>query len=183
LNSSENPIKNERDIVERCKTGDMKAFREIYESRKVMMYNIALRICKNKQDAEDCIQEAFVKIYKNISSFNFDSALSTWIYRIVVNTCLTYLKKNRKNEEVKYNFPEEIEDKNSSDSDSQLKSAIEREISNLPDGYRTVFVLYEVEGFSHEEISKILKISVGTSKSQLSRAKELLRERLKDYRE
>lgn len=164
-------------LIKRCQEGDISAFKEIYEDEKIRLYNVALRICDTKEDAEDCIQEAFVKIYRSIGSFKFESAFSTWIHRILVNTCLTHKSRTQISREM---FEEpEAEPK----TEYHFLELLEKEISKLTDGYKSVFVLYEVEGFNHNEISEMLNITVGTSKSRLSRAKEILREKLKDYKD
>lgn len=170
-------VSKEYSLIKRCQEGDISAFREIYEKEKIKLFNVAFRICGNREDAEDCIQETFVKVYKNIGSFKFESAFSTWIHRILVNTCLTHQNRSAEKEEL---FEEP---KSEPKSEFHLLEALEKEISKLTDLYRSVFVLYEVEGFNHIEIGEMLNITVGTSKSRLSRAKEILRERLKDYQD
>ncbi len=164
-------------LIKRCQEGDISAFKEIYEDEKIRLYNVAIRICSTKEDAEDCIQDAFVKIYRSIGSFKFESAFSTWIHRILVNTCLTH----RSRAQISYDMFEEP--KAEQKTEYHFLELLEKEISKLTEGYKSVFVLYEVEGFNHIEISEMLNITVGTSKSRLSRAKEILREKLKDYKD
>lgn len=164
-------------LIKRCQEGDISAFKEIYEDEKIRLYNVALRICGSREDAEDCIQEAFVKIYRSIETFKFESAFSTWIHRILVNTCLTHKNKNQISYEL---FDEPTAEPKM---EYHLLESLEKEISKLTEGYKSVFVLYEVEGFNHNEISEMLNITVGTSKSRLSRSKEILREKLKDYKD
>ncbi len=166
-------------LIQRCKHGDIQAFKIIYETHKTKIYNIAYRIHGNHEDAQDSVQDAFVLIFKKIKSFRGESALSTWFYRIVVNTCLNNIRKSKTQRES--SLSDLLESKANNDQNKSLQIILEQEIQNLPTGYRAVFVLYEIEGFTHEEIGKILKISQGTSKSQLHRAKQLLRKRLSPY--
>ncbi len=166
-------------LIQRCKHGDIQAFKFIYETHKTKIYNIAYRIHGNHEDAQDSVQDAFVLIFKKIKSFRGESALSTWFYRIVVNTCLNNIRKSKTQRES--SLSDLLESKANNDQNKSLQIILEQEIQNLPTGYRAVFVLYEIEGFTHEEIGKILKISQGTSKSQLHRAKQLLRKRLSPY--
>ena len=165
-------------IVKRCQSGDRSAFRLLYDLHSSKSYNTAYRILQDPDVTKDAVQDSFIKVYKNISSFEFESSFSTWFYRILVNTCLDYLRKKDTIEifdDQRYN-----EESYSGD----IKEMLDKEIALLPDAYRTVFVLYEVEGFSHTEISSILKIAVGTSKSNLHRAKEILKKKLQDvYKE
>jgi len=162
----------------------MQAFKILYERHKLKMYNIALKMHGNREDAEDSIQEAFIVLFKKIGSFHGKSAFSTWFYRIVVNTCLNNLRKEKNKK--KLDLTENTIDASQeyiSRRNLTVKMILESEIQNLPSGYRAVFVLYEVEGFSHKEISEILKINEGTSKSQLHSAKAYLRKRLEPFKE
>ena len=177
---------SEKELVEYLKSGEIKAFEELYKRHKVKMYNTALRIHRDHLDAEDSVQEAFVKIYRNISSFKGRSQFSTWIYRILYNTCMENLRKKKGTLRMEQtDFTDELEQEKlkASDGDPSLKFVIEREIRKLPDEMRAVFVLYEVEGFKHREIAEIMSIPDGTSKSHLFKAKSLLREYLKPYLE
>ena len=173
----------EAEIVDRCKAGDMRAFKILYDSQKLKMYNIAIKIHGNREDAEDSVQEAFIQLYNKIGSFKGKSAFSTWFYRIVVNSCLNNLRKEKGKK--KLDFSEDFAEAGTYkiNQNVTLKMILDNEINNLPSGYRTVFTLYEIEGFSHKEIAEILKINEGTSKSQLHAAKSFLRKRLQPYRE
>jgi len=177
-------VQTDIELIEGCKRGDMTAFKQLYERHKLKMYTIALKMHGNREDAEDSIQEAFVLLYKKLNTFRGKSAFSTWFYRIVVNTCLNKLRK--KKEKLKLDLHDsspEIPQEDGRNGDVSLKALLDTEIKNLSPGYRAVFVLYEVEGFTHREIAEILKINEGTSKSQLHAAKLYLRKRLEPYRE
>jgi len=172
-------------LVRQCQQGDLNAFRELYELHKRRIYNIAYRIHGNHDDAQDAVQDAFVTIYKKINSYRGQAAFSTWIYRIVVNICLNKIRRSKISDRnwVELSEAENLADHARFDLNKPIELILEEEIKALPPGYRTVFVLREVEGFSHEEISRMLNISVGTSKSQLHRAKRLLQQRLKPFLE
>ncbi len=171
-------------IIHRCLGGEPTAYRRLYDLHKEVMYNVALRLHQNVQDAEDSVQEAFIKIFQALPRFKRECALSTWVYKIVLNTCLSKLHASR-------NSVKGFEDLNRGQAEHasgrpenpSARMILEREIAQLPLGYREVFVLYEVEGFSHREIADMLEISVGTSKSQLHKAKRILRRQLQPFRE
>jgi len=169
-------------LINKCKKGNVKAFKSLYDLHKEKLYNVAYRILGNHEDTEDSLQDVFIIIYQKITDFRGDAAFSTWLYRIAVNTCLNKLRMSKPNinsefseNEINRDFP--YVKKN----DQMTNMILDQEIQNLPTGYRTVFILYEVEGFTHEEIGEILDISAGTSKSQLSRAKHRLKKRLTPY--
>ncbi len=172
---------SEQELIQRCLNNDLSAYRELYEQHKNGLFNIAMRIHQNVQDAEDSLQEAFIKIFRALPDFKGECKLATWIYRIVLNTCLSRVNEKKTSIDLYEKFGGKL--LNVSDSSSDLTAAIilEQEMAQLPAGYRTVFVLYEVEGFSHEEIAAILEITVGTSRSQLFKAKKMLRKRLKSF--
>ncbi len=168
------------DIVEACKRGDRKAQFELYKLYSKAMYNICLRMLNSAENAEDALQNAFVDVFTKLDSFRFESTIGAWIKRIVINNCINSLKKRRMDFlELTENaqLPNEA---TPSVSEAVLNvSAIQNAIQQLSDGYRTVFNLYALEGYDHEEIGEILGISEATSKSQYSRAKAKLREVLK----
>jgi RNA polymerase sigma factor (sigma-70 family) len=168
------------DIVEACKRGDRKAQFELYKLYSRAMYNICVRMLGSAENAEDALQNSFVDVYTKLDSFRFESTIGAWIKRIVINNCINALKKRRLQfAELTDNAQMPFED-TPSVSDGLLNvSAIQDAIQKLPDGYRTVFNLYALEGYDHEEIGQVLGISEATSKSQYSRAKARLREVLK----
>jgi len=140
------------------------------------MFTIAYRIVSNRDDAHDALQDAFIQVFRDIGQYRFDSTLGAWIKTIVVRSSLRLLSKNRH-----LSFADMDEAK--SDEmilipDTLNSEYLEKIILSLPDGYRTVFLLTEVEGYTHEETAKMLGISTGTSKSQLHHAKKMLKTRL-----
>lgn len=167
-------------LIQRCLNGDISAFRELYDEHKDRLFNIALRIHGNVQDAEDVLQETFVRIYRALPGFKGTCRLSTWLYRILLNTSLSNLKRKKSHEKKLESF---LQDQSTQPTfeNPAIHVILEQEIGSLPLGYRSVFVLHEVEGFSHEEIGEMLEISAGTSKSQLFKAKKILQKRLKPF--
>jgi RNA polymerase sigma-70 factor (ECF subfamily) len=145
------------------------------------MYNVSYRITGNQDEAEDALQEAFISAFRSLDSYRGEATFGSWLKRIVVNKAINALKK-RKME----SFPEDEEfDIPDVETESQYEPALSVEklrkaIESLPDGYRTVLSLYLVEGYDHQEIAEILNITESTSKSQLNRAKNKLREILKN---
>ncbi|MFK7899636.1 MAG: RNA polymerase sigma factor [Cyclobacteriaceae bacterium] len=165
-------------LVERCKKKDSKAQQAVYEKYSGKLLSICKRYLNN-QDAEDVMAMAFVKIFGKIHQFQHKGSFEGWMRRIVVNQCLAYLQKTKK----RY-LEVDIEDAGYQDTQQTVVSSLQEEdlltmIQSLPVGYRTVFNLYAIEGYSHKEVAKQLKISEGTSKSQLSRARILLQQKLK----
>lgn len=175
-------MNSDQPLIQRCISGDITAFRELYEQHKETMYNVALRMLRNVPDAEDALQETFVRIFKALPGFKGESKLSTWIYQILLNTCFSSLKQ-KKSSSARFISSSKFELDNVAKSDRNPDASIilEQEIGTLPVGYRAVFVLHEVEGFAHEEIAELLEITVGTSKSQLFKAKKMLQKKLKPF--
>lgn len=178
----DDPVTSDQQLIQRCLDGDISAFRQLYEQHKVGLFNIAKRILWNTQDAEDALQETFVRIFRALPHFNRECKLSTWIYRILLNTCYSSLKRKKSFIEKFENLSTDQVTSSSENRENPITNVIlEQEIASLPTGYRTVFILHEIEGFSHEEIAEMLEIKIGTSKSQLFKAKNMLRKRLQPY--
>jgi RNA polymerase sigma factor (sigma-70 family) len=167
------------DILDRCISGDHKAYEEIYKLYSRSMYNVALRLVKDRDEAEDVLQDSFISAFSHLNSFQGNASFGAWLKRIVINKSINYLKKKRTeplSEEV------DMEDQESDFSVYELDQLsvqrIKKALLELPEGYRTVLSLYLLEGYDHQEIAEILDISVGTSKSQFNRAKKRLKESL-----
>lgn len=165
----------ESELIKKCIAGHRISQRELYEIYKTPMYTLAYRITNSFEDAEDVLQEGFLKVFRNLDGFNQQSKLSTWIHTIIARTAFQKIKNN-----VNYKATNGIEDESLLEitypSDIEY---LEKAIQGLPDGYRTVFTLYEIEGFKHQEIAEILDISISTSKTQLRNAKITLKDQLK----
>lgn len=165
-----------RDLIEACKRFDRKAQRALYHDYADAMYNVAYRMVRDEEGAQDVLQIAFTDIFRNLGSFKYESTPGAWIKRIVVNKALTFIKKKKKLSIVS------LEEEHSSIPEAENSyvpeynvNQVKEEIDKLPDGYRTVLTLYLIEGFDHKEIAQVLSISEATSKSQYSRAKSKLR--------
>ena len=173
-NMSMNDININRQIIDRCKNGEVKAQFILYKQYSKAMYNIAMRFLNNKMDAEDILQESFVTAFEKLGDLTDPNAFGSWLKRIVINNCITHLRKN------KFVF-DDIDEYNSSDyaedDDTELSidpGLVHDAIKNLPAGGRTILVLHSLEGYKHREIAKMLGVSESTSKSQYKRALDLL---------
>ncbi len=166
------PISNfEHELIQKCYDGDRTAYRKFYEFYAGELLAIAFRYMKTKQEAEDVVQESFIKAFKNLASFDKKASLKTWLVRIVINTALNMLRKQHNNQKI-----DEFGDVKLSvlPLDNYNYTELVSFIQQLPAGCRLVFNLYAIEGYSHKEIAGLLSISQGTSKSQYHRAKILL---------
>jgi RNA polymerase sigma-70 factor (ECF subfamily) len=159
--------------------GNIEAFEALYQRHYRRVYNLCLRMLNDASEAEDLTQEVFIQLYRKIKSFRGDSAFSTWLYRLTVNQVLMHFRKKQvRNEKTTEDgeMPSQVVNQEAVDNSNQIeKIAIEKAVKQLPKGYRTVFVLHDIKGFEHEEIAKMLGLSVGTSKSQLHKARLKLR--------
>ncbi len=170
------------EIIERCRKGDRKAQFDLYRLYYKGMYNVCLRLLGNESDAEDIMQEAFLSAFKKMDTFRGESSFGSWLKKIVVNRSLDHLKKKKVtflpvNERIREpeEDPWEMHEVN--------PEAINKAISQLADGYRTVLSLYIFEGYDHEQISRELGISNSASRTQFLRAKNKLKEILKQSEE
>ena len=178
---------SDRDSVRRAQRGDADAFASIFHAHKARIYSVCLRMTNNTAEAEDLTQDAFMQVFRKLSTFRGDSALSTWLYRIAVNTVLMSFRKKALRQislDEPSNQNTKLPSREYGRTDDRLTGSIDRialarAIQELPDGYRTIFLLHEVEGYEHQEIAKFLDCSVGNSKSQLHKAKMRIRELLK----
>ncbi|MFD2886035.1 RNA polymerase sigma factor [Chitinophaga cymbidii] len=166
-------------IVVRCRKGDVRAFHELYEAYSRAMYNICLRMTGHSSDAEDVLQEAFVQVFKNLEKLESDSSLTAWIKRIVVNHCLSYLRKKKVSWEEVGEMEAAVETEVDEEAHALTVSMVKEAIRELPDGYRTVLNLYIFEEYSHREIAALLGITESTVKTQFMRAKEKVRQLVK----
>lgn len=173
INQQATYIRNEKeyDLVEGCLNNDRKAQKELYDRYCNAMYSTAYRILGNYELANDAIQEAFIQVFKILNQFRFRSALGTWIKTIVIHVSLKILKKQKT-----FVF-DDLSDtiKHITWEEPMSGEHLEKAILSLPSGYRTIFLLIEVEGYKHKEVAKMMDISEGTSKSQLFHAKKYLK--------
>ena len=171
-----NTQKDETALVDACRGGDRAAQEELYRLYRVRVFNLVARI-GGEQDADELSQEVFLKVFRGLAKFRGEAALGTWIYRLAVNAALTHVTRRpreRSLEESGWDEPASTPPAR----DPRLREHIERALCALPTGYRAVLVLHDVEGLSHEEIADILGCRIGTSKSQLHKARQKMRELL-----
>ncbi|MHB8654084.1 MAG: RNA polymerase sigma factor [Terriglobia bacterium] len=177
-------------LIAQAQSGDERAFAALFDAHKRRVYSLCLRMTGNTAEAEDLSQEAFLQLFRKISTFRGESAFSTWLHRLVVNVVLMHLRKKGLQQvsldELDTSQEEPVK-RDYGDDDRRLMGSIDRislanAIGELPPGYRAVFVLHDMEGYEHNEIAQILNCSIGNSKSQLHKARMKLRERLRDDR-
>lgn len=173
---------SDADLIARVQTGDPSAEREFYDRHVDRVYRLIYRMAGRADLAQEWTQDTFVRAFDRIGQFRGDSALSSWLHSIAVSVTLNGLRTQKRREA----FAAPLEDAADAGhtpvvSDPDLKVRMREAIDALPSGTRTVFVMHDVEGFTHEEISEQLGVAVGTSKSQLSRAREKLRVALKPF--
>lgn len=173
------------DVVRRAQQGDPDAFASLFHAHKARIYSVCLRMTNNAAEAEDLTQDAFLQVFRKMETFRGDSAFSTWLHRIAVNTVLMHFRKKALRQ---VSLDEPFSDSDGAKirreygtKDNRLAGCIDRvtlarAIKDLPHGYRTIFLLHEVEGYEHQEIAEMLGCSVGNSKSQLHKAKLRIRE-------
>jgi RNA polymerase sigma-70 factor (ECF subfamily) len=178
------PVASDHALAQRAGKGDMSAFEELYKRHHRRVYSLCLRMTQNVSEAEDLAQEAFVQLFRKIGSFRGESAFTTWLHRLTVNQVLMHFRKRSVRDE-KTTEEGETPDQAVLGSENPNRMhvvdriALDNAIAQLPNGYRTVFVLHDVEGYEHEEIGRMLGCAVGTSKSQLHKARMKLRNLLK----
>lgn len=173
---------SESDLIAGCIAGDRKMQEELYNRFASKMYAVCLRYANNADDAQDLLQEGFIKVYKNLHRFRAEGSFEGWVRRVFINSSIEhYRKKQAKLTTVSDKEENTIEDSDISALDSLAERDIINLIQDLSPGYRTVFNLYVIEGYSHKEIGELLGISEGTSKSQLARAKSILQKKVTQY--
>ena len=167
-------------LVERCRTGDLAAFEEIYRAHAPRLYSLTLRMLGNPADAEDLLQEVFLAAHRKLEGFRGEAALGTWLYRLATNQCLDYLRSRAaKAGQLTGSLDDEL---GLADASSRAlaertvaRMDLERALAQLPEGARAAFVLHDVEGLEHREVAEVLGVAEGTSKSQVHKARLKLR--------
>ena len=174
-------------LAQKAADGDMQAFEELYKRHNRRVYSLCLRMTQNVSEAEDLAQEVFIQLFRKIGSFRGESAFTTWLHRLTVNQVLMHFRKRSVRDEKtteEGDTPEQavLGTENPNRMHVIDRIALDKAIAQLPPGYRTVFVLHDVEGYEHEEIGRMLGCAVGTSKSQLHKARMKLRNLLRRQR-
>ncbi len=182
-------------LIEQARNGNVRAFETLVKRYEQMVYGFSFKMCRNKEKADETLQDTFINVYKNLKQFNGNSKFSTWLYSIVTNNCLMNRRKRKMDREMmSLDEPPVEEGANHHESipswddtpaekimNAELRSRLDTSIQKLPQDYRVVFILRDIEGQSIEDTSRILKLSVPAVKSRLRRARIFLREQLNDY--
>lgn len=176
-------VPSDLELIRAAAAGDAAAFEQLYRQHYRRVYSLCLRMLSSQTQAEDLTQEVFLQVFRKLGSFRGDSAFTTWLHRLTVNQVLMHFRKRGVKLE---HTSEEGDFTNVVDTPLQStrrismvdRLALEKAIAELPPGYRTVFALHDIEGYEHEEIANMLGVSIGTSKSQLHKARMRLRELL-----
>ncbi|MCB0317687.1 MAG: sigma-70 family RNA polymerase sigma factor [Bdellovibrionales bacterium] len=184
---------NDEKLIEMLKASETEAFIEIINRYQDKVHNLAMRITRNEQDTEEILQDVFVAVYTKIQKFEGKSAFSSWLYRITVNTSFMKLRRRKKHlavglDEVNPTAASswgkdrsDISDLNYISTRHELKAELQKAISELPDEYRAIFILRDVDGLSNQEVGEVLDLSVPAVKSRLHRGRSLLRKRLQSF--
>lgn len=176
----------ERKLIERAVRGSAQAFNELMSMHEGRMYAVALRMCGNREDAQDCLQDAMLRIYRSIASFKAQSSFGTWAYRITMNTCLDELRrrKGRPGTSLDDLLEEGWTPSDGGDTPerhairAEMQQSLQRYIRELPEDMRAAVVLRDIQGLPYEDIAEALGVNVGTIKSRISRGREKLREKI-----
>lgn len=169
----------EKNLLNSCLKNERSAQRALYEKYKVPLFRVCLRYAKDRMQAEDILQDGFIKIFSDLHQFSFQGSFEGWMRRVIVNTALQHIRKHKKFKDMVELDHLSVDFKIKEVASEQLNmQELTRLIQQLPEGYRTVFNLYVIEGYTHKEIAKMLEISENTSKSQLSKAKAALRAKI-----
>jgi len=165
------------ELVEGCRQGSLPSFERLYEEHGERMKSIARNLLGSVAEAEDAVQDAFLKVYRGLGRFRGGSAFSTWVYRILVNVCYDRLRSRRRS--IERPMPARIALAPSGETDHPLRLSIEAALSRLEERERAAFLLCEVEGFSHREAAEVLEVSEGSSRALLFKARRRLQQELR----
>lgn len=186
---------SDKHLIDQARRGNKRAFAQLVRRYEDMVYKFSYKVCRDRQKAEEALQDTFISMYRNLGSFDGRSKLSTWLYRIVTNNCLMK-RRRRKLEQVLESYDNPPMDVAGTPTQSiprweetpadvvmkrELREVLDKAIQKLPVDYRVVFILRDVEGNSNEETAKILGLSVEATKSRLRRARAFLRDQLNPY--
>lgn len=171
---SRGAYEEDRELIEACRRGEERAMEALYHQYKRRVFGLVTRIV-GKNDAEEVAQEVFVRIFRGLARFRSDSALSTWIYRLSVNAALTFVTRRARRQHLGDEVLAQVAAPARAPRDPALADRLEEALAQLPPGYRAILVLHDVDGLSHEECAEIMGCRVGTSKSQLHKARARMR--------
>lgn len=165
-------------LIQECLAHNRASQKELYLLYKDVLFHLSLKYCSSFSDAEDNLQDAFIEIFNNLKKYDNKGSFEGWMKRITINKAIDKYKKSIQNSDIPYLFVEEKEEEEAIDILDISVNEILQMIQNLPNQYRLVFNLYQLEGYSHKEIASLLAISESTSKSNFHRAKKILREEI-----
>ncbi|MDR9456447.1 MAG: RNA polymerase sigma factor [Salegentibacter sp.] len=169
-------FKNEKLLIKRAANQNREAQRQLYDQHSGKMLSVCRQYIKDLQQAEEVMLSGFLKVFLHLKSFKNEGSFEGWIRRIMIRECISFLRSNKKLQFLEDEFSQaEISETVSSELSAE---EIQTLIDELPEGYRMVFIMYAIEGYKHAEIADLLKITVGTSKSQLFKARKILQEKL-----
>lgn len=178
-------------LIARCVAGDQQAFALLVSQYQTQVYNLAWRYLGEAEDAKDATQEAFIKVYHALPKYQGQAKFSTWLYRIVANTCIDCLRRRRphlsldaprsEDDDAGWEFAADEPNPEQQVERQELRTMVQSQVESLPPKYRMVVTLYHLQGMSYQEISQVLDLPVRTVETQLYRAKGMLRERLRSY--
>lgn len=181
MNNPSNQTIPESDLISGCISGDRKMQRELYERYSAKMFGVCLRYAGSTEEAEDILQEGFIKVFRKIGSYRGEGSFEGWIRRIFVNTAIEQFRRKTYMQPITEREENSVEATYLSVLDNLAEKDIIKLVQQLSPGYRTVFNMYVVEGYTHRQVAESLGISEGTSKSQLSRAKIILQDLVKKH--
>lgn len=181
MNLQSNLNITDSDLIKGCLENDRRMQQELYNRFAPKMYGVCLRYTGNADDAQDVLQDGFVKVFRKLDSFRSEGSFEGWIRRVFVNTAIEHFRRKHYMQPVTEREENTLESKTLTALDGLSEKDILKLVQQLAPGYRAVFNLYVVEGYSHKEIGEILDITEGTSKSQLSRAKVILQDMIKQH--
>lgn len=173
----------EAELIERVLDGDEGAARELYDTHVDRVYRLVYRMAGEENLARDLTQESFVRAFERLHQFRGDAALSTWLHAITVSVALNGLRKAKRKQKREVELDEGVPGRTAEPVEPDLRQRLHRAVDGLPDIYRAVFVMHDVEGYTHDEIGQTLDVATGTSKARLFRARRMLREELADFAE
>lgn len=173
----------EHQCIEDARAGDARAFRSLYEAHVDRVYRLAYRMCGDDDMARDMTQETFIRVHQRLDQFRGDSAFSTWLHSIAVSVTLNGLRKVKRTRSREHDLDDvaPLAAPPTPRAEPDLRDRLKAAIEALPDIYRAVFVMHDLEGYNHREIASALDVAEGTSKARLSRARSRLREALDDF--
>ncbi len=179
------PALNNEDLIRELQAGDVSAFKEFFDAYSSLVFNVAFRMLQNKEDAEDVTQDVFFHAFRSLKEFRGESQLSTWLYRIAVNTSLNFQRKRKRERWLSLDFgsdesedPREVASTDANPQDdlerNEIELVVQKAINSLPKKQRIALLLHRYEGLSYEEIAKVMNVSVPSVESRLHRAKQAL---------